>query len=128
MYARTAALRQYQNVGVQSEVFEASPHRLIQMLFEGGLSRIAQAKGAMQNQKYQLKGQLIAKATEILFGLREALNHEGGGELAQRLEALYVYMSKRLAEANRTNDERILDEVAQLLRNIKEGWDGLAPV
>lgn len=128
MYARTAALRQYQNVGVQSEVFEASPHRLIQMLFEGGLSRIAQAKGAMQNQKYQLKGQLIAKATEILFGLREALNHEGGGELAQRLEALYVYMSKRLAEANRTNDERILDEVAQLLRNIKEGWDGIAPV
>ena len=82
----------------------------------------------MQNQKYQLKGQLIAKATEILFGLREALNHEGGGELAQRLEALYVYMSKRLAEANRTNDERILDEVAQLLRNIKEGWDGIAPV
>lgn len=128
MYARTAALRQYQNVGVQSEVFEASPHRLIQMLFEGGLSRIAQAKGAMQNQKYQLKGQLIAKATEILFGLREALNHEGGGELAQRLEALYVYMSKRLAEANRTNDERILDEVAGLLRNIKEGWDGIAPV
>ena len=108
MYARTAALRQYQNVGVQSEVFEASPHRLIQMLFEGGLSRIAQAKGAMQNQKYQLKGQLIAKATEILFGLRD--------------------MSKRLAEANRTNDERILDEVAQLLRNIKEGWDGIAPV
>lgn len=128
MYARTAALRQYQNVGVQSEIFEASPHRLIQMLFEGGLSRIAQAKGAMQNQKYQLKGQLIAKATEILFGLREALNHEGGGELAQRLEALYVYMSKRLAEANRTNDERILDEVAGLLRNIKEGWDGIAPV
>lgn len=128
MYARSAALRQYQNVGVQSEVFEASPHRLIQMLLEGGLSRIAQAKGAMQNQKYQAKGQLIGKTLNIIAGLRDALNLDAGGELAQRLEALYVYMSKRLAEANRTNDERILDEVAQLLRNIKEGWDGIAPV
>ncbi|NMZ63082.1 MAG: flagellar export chaperone FliS [Pseudomonas sp. PGPPP4] len=128
MYARTAALRQYQNVGIQSEVFEASPHRLIQMLFDGGLSRIAQAKGAMQNQKFQLKGQLIGKTINIIAGLRDALNLETGGELAQRLEALYVYMSKRLAEANRTNDERILDEVAGLLRNIKEGWDGIAPV
>jgi flagellar protein FliS len=128
MYARATALRQYQNVGVQSEVFEASPHRLIQMLLEGGLSRIAQAKGAMQNQKFQLKGQLIGKAINIIAGLRDALNLETGGELAQRLEALYVYMSKRLAEANRANDERILDEVAGLLRNIKEGWDGIAPI
>jgi len=126
MYAQAAALRQYQNIGVQSEVFEASPHRLIQMLLEGGLSRLAQAKGAMQNQKYMLKGQLIGKALNIIAGLREALNFEAGGELAQRLDALYGYMAKRLAEANRTNDDRILDEVAQLLRSIKEGWDGIA--
>ncbi|MDT3719860.1 flagellar export chaperone FliS [Pseudomonas oryzihabitans] len=124
MYAQSAALRQYQNIGVQSGVFEASPHRLIQMLLEGGLSRIAQAKGAMQNQKYLLKGQLIGKALGIIAGLRDALNFEAG-ELAYRLDALYGYMATRLAEANRTNDTRILDEVAQLLRNIKEGWDGI---
>jgi len=31
------AMQQYQRVNVQAQVAEASPHRLIQMLMEGGL-------------------------------------------------------------------------------------------
>lgn len=41
-----AALKQYQSVNTQAQVFDATPHRLIQMLMEGGISRLAQAKGA----------------------------------------------------------------------------------
>lgn len=120
------ALRQYQNVGVQSEVHEASPHRLIQMLMDGGLNRIAQARGAMARGQVAEKGQLIGKTLGIIGGLRGALDLEKGGEYAERLSALYGYMSHRLLEANRRNDEQLLDEVASLLRNIKEGWDGIA--
>ena len=53
------AMKQYQRVSVQSEVFEASPHRLIQMLMDGGLERIAQARGAIQREKFAEKGELI---------------------------------------------------------------------
>ena len=42
------ALRQYQKVGAHAQTSEASPHRLVQMLMEGGLDRIAQAKGAIE--------------------------------------------------------------------------------
>ncbi|MCL6691773.1 flagellar export chaperone FliS [Pseudomonas sp. R3.Fl] len=120
-----AALRQYQNVGVQAQIHEATPHRLIQMLMEGGLNRIAQARGSMQRGRLAEKGQLIGKALGIIGGLRSSLDLKKGGEYAERLDALYGYMSRRLLEANRQNDEHMLDEVANLLRSIKEGWDGI---
>lgn len=120
-----AALRQYQSVNTQSQVHDASPHRLIQMLMEGGLSRIAQAKGSMEREQFAQKGMLIAKAAAIIAGLREALNFEAGGELAQNYANLYDYMSRRLSDANRSNEAEILDEVSGLLRTIKEGWDGI---
>lgn len=122
----TNALRQYQNVNIQSQIYEASPHRLIQLLMEGALARIAQAKGFMERGQFAQKGMMLAKATTIIGGLREALNFQAGGELAQAYASLYDYMARRLGEANRSNDADILDEVASLLRTVKEGWDGIA--
>ncbi len=121
-----AALKQYQTVNTQAQVFDASPHRLIQMLMEGGLSRLAQAKGAMERGQVALKGELLGKAIAIIGGLREGLDLRQGGELAANLDSLYEYMSSRLLQANRSNDVAIIDEVASLLREVKSGWDGIA--
>lgn len=121
------AMQQYQRVGVQSEVFEASPHRLIQMLMQGGLERIAQAKGAIERGLLAERGELIGKAVSIVGGLREPLDHQVGGDLSKNLDSLYEYMMRRLVEANRENDATKLDEVATLLREIKSGWDAIAP-
>lgn len=121
-----AALKQYQTVNTQVQVFDASPHRLIQMLMEGGLSRLAQAKGAMERGQVALKGELLGKAIAIIGGLREGLDLRQGGELAANLDSLYEYMSSRLLQANRSNDVAIIDEVAGLLREVKSGWDGIA--
>jgi flagellar protein FliS len=119
------AMKQYQRVSVQSEVFEASPHRLIQMLMSGGLERIAQASGAIQREKFAEKGELIGKAISIVGGLREPLDHKVGGELSRNLDSLYEYMISRLLEANRSNDIAALDEVSSLLREVKSGWDAI---
>lgn len=121
-----AALKQYQTVNTQAQVFDASPHRLIQLLMEGGLSRLAQAKGAMERGQVALKGELLGKAIAIIGGLREGLDLRQGGELAANLDSLYEYMSSRLLQANRSNDVAIIDEVAGLLREVKSGWDGIA--
>ena len=119
------AMKQYQTVNVNAQVTEASPHRLIQMLLEGGLQRIAQAKGAMEYGNIALKGELIGKAMGIVGGLREAVDTEKGGEIAANLDNLYAFMQQRLSQANLNNDQSMLDEVAKLLREIKEGWDGI---
>lgn len=122
-----AALRQYQTVNTQVQVLDASPHRLIQMLFEGGLARLAQAKGALERGQTSLKGELLGKAIAIIGGLRESLDHQKGGEIAANLDSLYEYMVSRLVEANVNNDVALVDEVAGLLREVKTGWDGIAP-
>ena len=121
-----AAMRQYQNVNTQAQAVDASPHRLIQMLFEGGLTRIAQARGAMERGQTAQKGELIGKAIGIVGGLREGLDLQQGGELAANLDSLYQYMVARLLEANAKNQAEPLDEVAGLLRTVKSGWDAIS--
>lgn len=120
-----SAMRQYQSVNTQSQAVDATPHRLIQMLMEGGLTRIAQARGAMERQQVALKGEMIGKAIGIIGGLRAGLDLQQGGELASNLDRLYEYMTSRLLEANVKNQAEYLEEVAGLLRNVKSGWDAI---
>ena len=118
------ALRQYQQVNTQAGVAYASPHRLIQMLMEGAMERIAVAKGCIQRRDIAAKGEQISKVVEIIGGLREGLNLEAG-EIAANLDALYSFMQRRLVEANLHSDIAMLDEVATLLRPVKEAWDAI---
>ncbi|SDX64149.1 flagellar export chaperone FliS [Marinobacter mobilis] len=118
-------LQQYQRINTQTSITDADPHRLIQLLYNGALERINMAKARMQAQDIEGKGNLISKAIEIIGGLRSFLDFEKGGDLAVRLEGLYDYMERTLFEANVKNDPAKLDEVAALLRQIKEGWDGI---
>ena len=120
------AMRQYQSVNTQARAIEADPHRLIQMLIEGGLTRLAQARGAMERNQTALKGELIGKAIGIVGGLHQALDVKKGGELAVNLDSLYEYMTTRLMEANLKNDTVIIEEVSELLREVKSGWDAIA--
>lgn len=118
-------LQAYQRVNTQTSITDADPHKLIQLLYNGALERINMAKARMQANDIEGKGRLITKAIEIIGGLRSFLDFEKGGDLAERLESLYDYMERTLFEANAKNDPAKLDEVADLLRSIKEGWDGI---
>jgi flagellar protein FliS len=120
-----AAMRQYQQVSVHSGIMDASPHRLVQMLMEGALEKIALAKGYMTNNEIANKGENIGKAIAIVGGLQGSLNHDSGGEISANLNRLYDYMSTRLVIANLHNDASILDEVTSLMMDIKMGWDGM---
>jgi flagellar protein FliS len=119
------AMSQYQQVSSAAAVEGASPHRLVQMLMEGCLQRLAEARGAMKRADAVGKGIAIGKAINIVGGLQGSLNKEVNGALPQQLDALYDYMQKRLLEANLKNNEALLDEVASLMRTVKEGWDGI---
>lgn len=120
-----SAMKQYQQVSVHSSIMDASPHRLVQILMEGALEKIALAKGNMANNEISGKGENISKAIAIIDGLQSSLNKEVGGALAENLSNLYDYMSHRLVVANLRNDESILDEIAGLMVDIKMGWDGI---
>ncbi len=120
-----SALNSYSDYGYNSEIEYADPHRLIQMLFEGALKRIAFAKGAMQRKDIADKGKYISQTIEIVGGLRASLDVENGGDIAANLESLYDYISRRLVTANLKNDEGMLDEVSSLLKDVKIAWDAI---
>lgn len=117
------AVKEYNKVGVASSVEAADPHRLIQMLMQGALEKVAIAKGYMERKDVANKGAHISWAISIIEGLRASLNKDNGGELAENLDDLYDYMIRRLLRANMENDIDILDEVSSLLITVKGAWD-----
>jgi flagellar protein FliS len=103
----------------------ASPHRLVQMLMEGALEQIAVAKEGIARNEMALKSHSISRTINIIGGLQGSLNKEAGGEIAENLDNLYDYMTRRLLAANAQNDQSILDEVTGLMLQIKMGWDAM---
>lgn len=122
-----SAISQYRRVGNEGAVEEAHPHRLIAMLFDGALSRIALAAAHMRRGETPEKGAQITRAIEIVGALRASLDMNVAGGLPQRLDALYDYVSRRLLHANVENDPKVLDEVGGLLRVIADAWNAIAP-
>ena len=125
MYANS--VKQYANINATSEVESADPHRLIQMLIDGAISKMIVAKAMMERRDVARKGENVSWAISILGGLQASLDMEKGGDIAQSLNGLYEYMTLRLAQANAANDSAGLDEVIHLMKTIKEGWDGIRP-
>lgn len=125
-YAQTNPMQQYAQINVQTGIEDASPHRIVQMLLEGALERIAKAKGYMSNNKVAEKGEAIGKAISIVNGLRSSLDMSAGGEVASNLDALYEYIENALLTANMNNDIEKLNEVGGLLIQVKSSWDAIA--
>ncbi len=121
-YPNNSSLAAYRSVAAHSGVDAADPHRLIVMLMDGALERIASARGAMEHGQVDTRNRLIHRAVDILQELRVSLNIESGGEIATNMADLYDYSSQQLVRANLQNRPEMLDEVSQLLRQIRSAW------
>jgi len=129
MYSQRGAA-QYQSVRNHGLVADASPTRLVQVMFEQILAQLAIAQGCMGRIKNNLpltevvaKGKAIGKAVRLIDQLNASLDMERGQKIAENLRALYVYMLARLTMANLNNDAAIVMEVSGLVQKIKTGWD-----
>lgn len=116
------AIRQYQQVVNQTATVCDNPHRLVTLLLEGAVDRLALAKGHAAQGVIHEKDRHIRSVMAIVDGLRMSLNRKAGGGIAENLDQLYDYMNRRLLEANLKNDPSMMDEVIALLNEIKSGW------
>jgi flagellar protein FliS len=113
----------YANVGLETGIASASPHKLIVMLYDGALVALLSAKTNIAANNIAAKGLAISKAITIIDnGLRASLDKDAGGEIAANLDALYDYMSRRLLHANLKNDVPAIEEVHRLLSDLREAW------
>jgi flagellar protein FliS len=117
----------YSQAGVEAKSTTASPHELVLMLYDGALASIASASHHMRSGNVAEKGDAVSKAIEIIEnGLKACLDYRGGGDLADRLGALYEYMGNRLLHANLRNDNAALGEVSGLLRELRGAWQEIS--
>ncbi|GAB4356789.1 MAG: flagellar export chaperone FliS [Gammaproteobacteria bacterium] len=119
------ALNSYKAVGVQGSVTEATPHRLIQILMEGAIDRLNSAKGCSERHEHGQRSQLISQAASIIGGLAASLDMERGGEIAVNLAELYSYMLRKLTSVQMSGDVAGIDEVIDLVSELKAGWDAI---
>ena len=125
--SRHTGVHAYANVGMETGVVAASPHKLIVMLFDGALVALSTALNGMRSGNIAEKGKSISKAIMIIdSGLRAALDKKAGGDIAEGLDSLYEYMSGRLVTANITNEPAILEEVQRLLIELRDAWNAIA--
>lgn len=118
-----SGIKAYAQVSVESAVMSASPHQLIEMLFDGANSALVRARLFLEQGDVVAKGEALSKAINIIDnGLKAGLDQEKGGEIATNLSELYDYMIRRLLQANLRNDAQAIEEVERLLSNIAEAW------
>lgn len=122
----TRAASAYKTVAVETGVQGANDHQLIELLFDGLLQSLNEARGALQRGDVETKGRRLSKSVRILEeGLKACLNPTLGGEIAQNLGGLYDYSVQRLTLANMRNDEKLVIEVIGLIEPVAQSWKAI---
>ena len=112
----------YLSTRASSSVHDASPHKLITLLFDACHENLAVAKGAIERKEIKNKAEAIKRAMDIIVRLQAYLDFEKGGSIATRLDDLYTFCTNRLAMANALNDSAMIDEVYKVIAELKLGW------
>lgn len=123
--SRNRYAAEYAEANTSGAVASADAHGLITLMLRGASERVAMAQSCVTRGDLGAKAREIGAAISIVEGLRMALDRSRGGELAERLDSLYDWMTRRLVLANATNSSALLTEVEGLLGQIRAGWEGI---
>ncbi len=105
-----------------SSVMTASPGQLVVMLFDGAARFLRQAEMATEEGAWSHAGDRIARAEAIVDELITTLDKDRGGEIAERLHAIYVFCKKLMIEARVERTADPLRQTARLLGELREGF------
>lgn len=123
-----ASAHAYSSIHIETGVPDADSHQLVQMLFDGALAAIAAAVHALERGDVAAKCKAVTKAATIVEdGLRDALDLQGGGQVAASLQDLYACVLMRLTLANANNDAAMLRECSRLLTPLRDAWASIRP-
>ncbi|WP_157868706.1 flagellar export chaperone FliS [Thiomicrospira aerophila] len=114
--------QQYQNHFLETSVSEATPYKLVALLYENGIKHMKLMRLMIERKQIAAKTEQANRVTSILYGLKAGLDMELGGDVAANLDALYNYIIKQVLTASLNNDLVVLDEALGLLQDLQEAW------
>jgi flagellar protein FliS len=112
----------------ETQIKTATPGKLIVMLYDGAIKNInlALEKIEKKHQAYEQVSNFIIRAQDIITELMVSINFEKGGEIAKNLFSLYMYMNRKLLDANIKKDQKALEEVKKHLVELRSAWAEIA--
>lgn len=116
-------LNQYQQTSLETGIDNASPHKLVSMLYDGTLEALAHVKGAIERKDFEVKADKLNRAILLVGALRSGLDLENGGEVAANYSDLYFYINQQLLQVSLKNDLTLLEEVTSLIRELRDSWN-----
>jgi len=108
-----------------STITTQSNERLIVLLYDGAIKFMKLAIQELEAGNFQAKGQYIIKAQDIINELNAVLDLNAGGEIAENLRKLYLFMNRRLSEANNERDTKKIRDVIQLMEELNQSWKAI---
>lgn len=115
----------YQQVGLVSELENASPERLIQMLLGGAINQLQAARRAIKKNDVAGRGEAVSRAMDIINTLSASLDKAHSEKIVENLHNLYDYIIRQLMKTSIENNPIYLDESEKLLAEIKFAWDNI---
>lgn len=106
----------------ESAVLSAQPEQLIVMLYDGARRFLGQAAIAMGDGQVELAHRKLRRTEDILLHLREVLDMEQGGEIAIRLQSIYLFCQSYLLKARLDRDPAKIDKVSAMLGELRDAW------
>ena len=113
---------QYKKVQINT----ANSGQLIILMYEGAIKNLGTALEKFDPSTYDTVNSSIIKAQDIVTELMLSLNKEAGGDLALKLESIYMYINRRLLQANMEKNKNIISEVKSYLESLLEAWRSIA--
>ena len=111
-------LKVYRNVQIET----ADRLQIVILLYEGAIEFIKKAQDCIKNKDIPAKNLYVSKAQDIILALNDSLNMKAGGEIAQNLRRLYLFMNRYLLECSFQNNEKKLERLIKMLKRLKEAW------
>ena len=104
----------------KNKILTASPAEITLMLYEGAIKSCKVAIIAIEQNDIEKAHNNIRKTQRTIEEFRNTLDHQY--PVAEDFDRIYVYVLRRLFEANIKKDKEILEEVNTHLRSLRDTW------
>ncbi len=106
----------------ETEINNANQGKLIIMLYDGAIKHLNKALDCIPKKEIEQAHNSIIKVKDIITELTTSLDMDTG-DISQRLFSIYMYINRRLSEANIKKDIEPLLEVKKYLIQLKNAWE-----